>query len=161
MSGKINDVIINGIAHSWESVKLTFDNDVFNQFSSIDYDDKLESAFAYGNGKAHGPIARSGGKYTPGALKLTALKGAMQLFREWVAAKSANKKNYGKVIFQGVLQYLAEDDVPIKVEFRDLKWSSNTSGDKEGADPLTDSCELQPMRILRNGVTLYDSTDEV
>jgi hypothetical protein len=161
MAGQISAVSVNGIAHSWESVKLTFDGDIFNQFSSIDFDDKLESAFAYGTGKAHGPIARSGGKYTPGVVKLTALKGAIQLFREWVAAKSSTGKTYGNVIFQGVLQYLAEDDVPIKIEFRDLKWSTNTSGDKEGADPLTDSCELQPMRILRNGIALYDNGDEV
>jgi hypothetical protein len=161
MGGKITDLEVNGIAHSWESSKLTFDGDEFNQFSSIDFDDKLESAFAYGSGKSHGPIARSGGKYTPGVVKLTALKGAMQQFREWVAAKSPNGKSYGKVIFQGVFQYLGDDDVPIKIEFRNLKWVSNTSGDKEGADPLTDSCELQPMRILRNGIALYDNTDEV
>lgn len=161
MAGQINSVQINGVAHSWNAVKLTFDNDQFNQFESIDFDDKLESVFAYGTGRAQGPIARSAGKYTPGPVKLTALKSAVQLFREWVAAKSTNGKNYGHVIFQGVLQYLSEDDEPLMVEFRDLKWSTNTSADKEGGDPLKESFELQPMRIIRNGVTLYDSRDEV
>lgn len=151
-----DDVRINGHQHSWGSTKLKKDGEEYTGVTSIDYGDKLESVLAYGTGKAHGPRGRSSGKYTPDPLVLVMWKASAQRLRAELSKKSRSGKSYGKVISQWTLQFIEEGDDPITIDFQDCKWAENKATDEENPDPLKDTVTLQPMRILRNGLALFE-----
>jgi hypothetical protein len=151
-----DDVRVNGHQHSWGSTKFKVDGEEFTGVTSFDFGDKLESAMAYGTGKGHGPRGRSSGKYSCEPLVLVMWKSSAQALRAQLAKKSSSAKSYGKVIFQAVLQYVEAGDTPITVDFQDCKWAENKGTDEENPDPLKETVTVQPMRILRNGLALYE-----
>lgn len=151
-----DEVRINGHQHSWGSTKFKIDGEEFSGVTSIDYGDKLESVEAYGTGKAHGPRGRSSGKYSADPLVLVMWKASAQALRAQLAKKSTSGKSYGKVIFQAVLQFIETGEQPITIDFQDCKFAENKATDEENPDPLKETVTVKPLRVLRNGLALYE-----
>jgi len=151
-------VRINGIQHSWSSVKLTIDDEVFTGVTSIGFADQLGVAQAYGMGKHHAPLGQSAGKYSAEPLKLRMRKSSAQTLREQLAQRSSSGSAYGRVVFAVVLQYLEEDDTAMTVEFEGCRYVKTTDANEESPDPLTEEVEISVQRIRRNGLTLFDES---
>lgn len=150
---------VNGNAYSWGSLVFKLDGELYRGFRSVSYSEKRERAKYWGMGRAHAPMARTSGKYTPDPVKVAGKIGSVQKLREALAARAPDGKSYGNVEFQGLLQYIEYDETEITVEFDRLVWISNSAGHEEAAEALTEEFELDTMLIRRNGLTLYDATD--
>jgi hypothetical protein len=150
---------VNGNQHSWGSIKLKLDSDLFTGFTSIGFADKRERVKAYGMGRHQAPRGRSRGKYTVEPVKLVGWKGSIAIFRAALASRSDDGISYGNVEFQIVVQYIEYDEQPITVEIDRVVWTGNSTSDEESADNLKEEIELDAMLIRRNGLTLFDSTE--
>jgi hypothetical protein len=101
------------------------------------------------------------GKYVPGGLKVKGFTGGVQKMRELVAEQSANGRSYGAVWFPIHMQLLDANESPIDLEFVSCKWEEETSQISDNADPLQDELSFTFFRMLRNGLTLWDSSAEL
>ena len=149
-----DEIRINGIAHSWGSVKLKIAGERYSGVMSISYSDKLETAFGYGMGKDHKPRAQSRGKYSAEQVVMKAQSSTAQALRDMLADRGGTP-SYGVVAVSIVLQYLEPDDSPITVEFEDCRLVEDGSSDEEGSDVLSVELKWSTFGIIRNGLTLY------
>lgn len=154
----VDQVRINGIAHSWGSCKLKIAGERVRGILSISYSDKLETAFGYGMGRDHKPRSQSRGKYSAEPISMKATKSTAQEIREMLARRS-DGTSYGTVMVPIVLQYLEPDDKPITVEFEDCRLVENSASDEEGPDELTEELKWTTFGIRRNGLALYNGED--
>lgn len=150
---------VNGNAHSWGSIYFKIDGDRFYGFTAIGYADSRERAKGYGMGKHHAPRLRSRGKYTTEPVKVTGWKSSVQKLREKLAALSETGTDYGDVEVEIVVQYIERGDSPIDIEIERCVWTKNESSDEENPDPLKESFEMDCMKIRRNGLVLFDSSE--
>jgi hypothetical protein len=150
---------VNGNQHSWGSIIFKVEGDPFYGFTAIAWGEKRERVVAYGMGRHQAPRGKSRGKYSTENAKVTGWKGSVQALREALAAKSNNGKNYGDVTFQGVIQYIEEDDLSVTEELIDCTWAATSTAHEESADPLKEDFEIQFLYAKRNGLTLFDNTD--
>jgi hypothetical protein len=150
----VDEIRINGIAHSWGSVKLKIAGERYSGISSISYSDKLETAFGYGMGKAHKPRAQSRGKYSAEQVVMKVQTSTAQSIRDMLAQRG-DGTSYGVVSVPIVLQYLEPDDTAITVEFEDCRLVEDGSSDEEGADVLSVELKWSTFGIKRNDKTLY------
>jgi hypothetical protein len=153
-----DEIRVNGNAHSWGSILLKIDGDVFSGFTSIEFGDKRTRTKGYGMGRHQAPSRRSRGKYEVDPVKLEGFKGSLILVRAALAAKGPDGITYGDTEFQIVVQYVEASDQPITVELDGCVYTATTSSDKEGADLLMETVELDCMKIYRNGLTLFDGS---
>jgi len=156
MSDKIR---VNGNTLSWGSIKLKINGDRFTGFTSISYGEKRERVYQYGMGPAQAPRGISRGKYTPDPIKLGGPKSTFADLRAALAAQSADGRSYGNVVFQIFVEYVETDDSPVTVELIDCFLTANTSTEEESADSLKEEVEIMCMRVLKNGLSLYDGTE--
>lgn len=150
---------VNGNVHSWGSIVLKIDGERYYGFTSVSYADKRERVKQYGMGKHQAPRGRSRGKYTTDPVKLAGPKSSIQAARAALAARSSNGTSYGDVQFDIAVQYIETDETPINVSIEGCVWVSNSSSEEESADPLKEEVELDCMKILRNGLSLFDSSE--
>lgn len=150
---------VNGNQHSWGSIILKLDNERMTGFTGITFSDKRERVKAYGMGRHHAPIGRSRGKYTVELVKLTGWKGAIQILRASLAARSVGGKSYGDIEFQIVVQYIETGESPITVDIDRCVIAENSTSDEESPDPLKEEISIDPMLIRRNGLVLFDASD--
>ena len=113
-----DEVRINGNQHSWGSIKVKINGDLFYGFTAIGYADTRERVKAYGMGRSHAPRGRSRGKYTVEPVTLTGWKSSMQALRK-ALADAGDGTSYGDTICQIVVQYVEADDTPVTVELED------------------------------------------
>jgi hypothetical protein len=146
---------INGIAHSWGSVKLTIGGEKYSGVSSVTYSDKLEIAYGYGMGAGHRPRSISRGKYTPEQVVMKCEAATADQIRKQLA-RLGNGKSYGIAQVVIVLQYLEPSDLPITIKFDKCRLVEDNTSDEEGADVLTVELKFAPFGIERNGLTLYE-----
>lgn len=151
---------INGNVYSWSSIRLKVGPELFTGFTSISYADKRERVKQYGMGRHHAPRGRSAGKYTVEKVKLAGPKDTIQALRATLAARSPDRRSYGNVEFEIVVQYteFGNNLEPIHVEIERCVLVGNSTGEEESADPLKEEVEIDPMLIRRNGLTLFDSS---
>lgn len=149
-----DQVRINKNLYSWASIILKVAEERFTGFTAIGYGDKLERSVAYGMGGLPRGISR--GKYTVDESTLTGHTDTVQEVRKALANLSQDKKSYGDVRFQIVIQYVEQDLEPQTVELEDCVWIASNSSPSEGAEALTEDITFQPMRIRRNGLTLFE-----
>jgi hypothetical protein len=155
-----DEVRINGNAVSWGSIKVKIDNEPYFKFDSISYGDSVERVKYYGLGAHHAPVARSRGKYTTDPVKLRGLKTTFQAMREALASRSSDGRSYGNVEITIVAQYVEAGNNPITAEILGCVWVKNVDNNEESPDPLKEEVEFDCMKILRNGLTLFDSNGE-
>jgi hypothetical protein len=109
-------------------------------------------------GRHQAPRGRSRGKYTPGAGKLGGPPSSIQALREKLASKAPDGDSYGNIEFLLTVQYIDDGERPILVELQQCVITGNDTSNEESADPLKEEIEIMPMRVLRNGKTLYDKS---
>lgn len=153
-----DEIRVNGTLHSWGSITVKIKDERFTGFTSISYGDSLERTKAYGMGRSQAPRGRSRGKYIVEPVTLTGFKQTIQTLRESLA-NAAGGSSYGHIQFLVVVEYTEPDESPITVELEQCVWAKNTSSEEEGPDPLMEDIELDCMRIVRNGLVLFEKTE--
>jgi len=154
-----DEIRVNGNQYSWGSITLKIRGDLFSGFTSITISDKRERVLAYGMGRHHSPRGRSSGRYTPDPVKITGWRASVAAARAGLAAFAKDQKSYGNVEFDVITQYFEDfDGPPLVVLCEQCVWISNNAADEEAPDPLKEEIEVQPMRIYRNGLSLFDGT---
>lgn len=157
-----DEIRVNGNTYSYASTILKIDGERYWGITSMSYGDKRERVHGYGMGKSQAPRSKSKGKYTVKPTKLVGEKATIQAIRDQLAAKSSNGKSYGDVSVPIFLQYVEDDQPdPITIEILDCTVEDDDSSNENNSDPSKDEITFLPMRIKRNGLTLYDSSQEV
>lgn len=155
----IDDVRINGKMYSWSSVITKLDGERIFGLKSISYSDKVERSYGYGQGRHHGPRGQSAGKYTPGPVTMGFEKQTADLVRKKIASKAVGGTSLAGVKFQFTIQYSELGADPITDELVDVRWASIDSKNEEGPDPLYEEAEFTCMRVLWNGIALFDDSE--
>lgn len=151
-------VRINGVQIGWASISLKINGQAYTGLSAIEYGDKRERGFAWGMGRHGGPRGRPPGKYTPDPFTLTAWTSTSLAIQKDLAARAPDGVSYGNVVCQLILQYVEKDDGTVTVEAQDAVLAEVSASAEEGPDATSEKLIFQPMRIIRNGRTLYDSS---
>lgn len=152
---------INGNLISWASLKVKLNGEPYSGITSIEYSDGRERAYAYGIGRHHAPRGMTAGKYTPEPCVITCWKSTAKAIREAVAKRAQDGRSYGSVTDNVlVVQYVEPTDAVITVEIQDAPITKIEASDEEGPEGLNEKITLAPMRIIRDGLTLYDSTEQ-
>jgi hypothetical protein len=151
-------VRVNGVQISWSSVKLKIGGTPYTGITAVEYADGVEKSYAYGMGRHHAPRGITRGKYTPEPFVLTAWASTAKAIREDLNAK-ASGRGISNVPVAIVLQYVEKDDAVITIEALDARLTKNEASNEEGPDALSEKLTFMPMRIKRNGVALYDTTE--
>jgi hypothetical protein len=149
---------VNGNLIGWGSHILRIDGDRAIGVTAINWDQARERAYGAGMNRAHAPIGRTGGKYLPGALKTTMYKHTAIALREKLAAQASDQQSYGNVAVPIFLQ-VAEGDVTSTTEFEECVVTKESSDAEENPDPEKEVWEWSVMRILNNGLSLFDDTE--
>jgi hypothetical protein len=155
----IDTLRVNGNLVSWASTIFKIYTDRFTGLVSIGWDDKRERVPGYGMNRSHAPIGRTSGKYTPGIVKVKMHKHAAIDLRFYLANLAVDGRSYGNAIFPMYLQYV-ESDLVSTVEFFDCATTGETCSDEESPDPRFEEWEFSTLRIRKDGLTLYDSSEE-
>jgi hypothetical protein len=150
---------VNGNVHGWGGIKLKLKNARYYGAVEVTYADKLERVEAAGMGRHHAPNRRSPGKYTCDPSKIKFFKESAEIFRSALAAEAEDGRSYGTVEFEAVIQFIEPGGLPMQVELRRCTWTEDAGNHAESADPLFDETTIKPMYIVRNGKTLFDSSE--
>ncbi len=154
-----DEVRVNGNQLSWGSITLKIDQAKYFGFTAISFGDKRERTYAFGINRSQAPRGRSRGKYTPEPVALTGWKGSVQQVLQ-ALADAGGGASYGDYEFQIVVEYFEENDEQITVELDDCVVTGVTASEEEGPDPLKTELEISCMRVRRNGLTLYDNSED-
>ena len=149
---------VNGLAYGWGSCVFKLADQRFTGITSIDYEDKLETAMLYGATRDQAPVGQTGGKYVPGEVSVTMRKDSAKAFLAALASRSRDGKSIGQVYFEGVVQYIEPDDTPHTHLLHRMRCTGIKNSAKEGSDPLTVELGMTTQAIERDGITLYDQT---
>lgn len=151
-------VRVNGVQIGWPSISLKINGQAYTGLSAIEFGDKRERGFAYGMGRHGGPRGRPPGKYTPDPFSITAWTSTAAAIRKDIAARASDGVSYGNVVCQIILQYVEQTDGTVTVEAQDCTLGEISASNEEGPDATNEKLVFQPMRIIRNGLTLFDSS---
>ncbi len=151
-----NEVRINNNTIGWGSAICRINGIAQNWPTSISYAEKRERGVVYGMGRHHAPRGRTSGKYSVENPKIKGPRGDVQGFVDYLASLSSDGTSYGDVRFDIVLQYI-EAEQTVTVEIEDCRIVGISGSDDEGTDALQDEIEIQAMRLIRNGKTLYSN----
>lgn len=151
-------VRVNGVQIGWPSISLKINGQAYTGLSAIEFGDKRERGFAWGMGRHGGPRGRPPGKYTPDPFVLTAWTSTAAAIRKDIAARATDGVSYGNVVCQIVLQYVEQTDGVVTVEAQDAVLAEVSASNEEGPDATSEKLTFQPMRVIRNGLTLFDSS---
>ena len=151
-------VRVNGTQIGWPSISLKINGQAYTGVTAIEFGDKRERGLAFGMGRHGGPRGRSPGKYTPDPFAITAYTSTAAAMIKDIAARATDRVSYGNVICQIILQYVEKDDGTVTVEAQDCTLQEISASSEESADATSDKLVFQPMRIIRNGLTLFDSS---
>lgn len=154
----IDNFRVNGSIVSWPDVITKIDGKRVNGITGITYSDKRERVKAYGQGRHYKPRGRSRGKYNPENPKLTLHKDTAQKIRDYLAAKAEDGVSYGNVEFELSVQWVADSGDAMHVQLQRCTIAGDNGAADENPDPNVDELELDTMGVIRNGKTLYDST---
>jgi hypothetical protein len=154
-----DSVRINGIQISWSSVRFKIDGTPYYGITAIEYGDGMERALAYGMGRHHAPRSRTRGKYTPKPFVVTGFTATARTIRQALAQR-AGTAGIASVLVPILLQYSETADGPtITIEAFDCTLDDIEAGHDEGPDPLSEKLTFQPLRLKRDGVAMYDTSE--
>lgn len=150
---------VNGNDYDWGSITFKTGNQIFDAFTKISYGDKRTRTKGYGAGKHRAPTHRGRGKYEIDPVKVTGYTYELQAFRAALAAEASDGVSYGNVEFEIIVQY-EENGVLHQVEIERCVWFEDAAAhDESSTDPLTEEVSFDPMRLSRDGLTLFDSSE--
>lgn len=155
----IDQISVNGNAESWGYLVFKFMGQRFWGFTGVEFSDKITEALGYSSGRHHAPTRRSAGKYEIDPVKVTGYPTSLQAFREVLAAFSETGTSYGSVEFEATLQTVLPSGNPLQADFSRCRWISNGASWQEDAEVQKEDFTIQPMRVARNGLVLFDDSE--
>lgn len=150
---------VNGSAPSWGHIIFKLGEERYHGVLSIGYGDKLETIMGYGMGRHHAPTRRSAGKYSTDPGKLKMWKDSAEALRTALAALSEDGRSYGMVEFECVIQVVWPNGKPMTIELHRMRLTEDTSQHDESAELLSEDMTYSCMSIVRDGKTLFDSSE--
>jgi len=155
-----DQVRINGDVPSWADVYMRLDGERYYGVTEVTYKDSRNRVNVYGMGRAQAPRGKTSGKYEVDVVALKMDKPAVKAFRAALAAKASDKKSFGSVRFQAVVQYVTADGSHSQTDtIHNCTWQSGATSNTESGDPLMDAVEIHCTHIDYDGLTLYDGTE--
>ena len=151
----------NGFELSWASALAKVDNDEFFGFTGVDYEEKLERAFARGMGKDGVPRGVTRGQYSVEGSSVKMYKSSALALIEKLAQKSKGGKSYGNVPFFFSLQYV-EEEVSITEELHSCLISGRKASIAQGPEGAIDELTITVLYAKLStpniqGMTLFDN----
>lgn len=134
--------LINGIRHEWSSIEIKLDGDVYVGVKSIKYSASLKGTKLRGTHPA--PIGRTRGEYD--------CEASIELwFAEAVTFRKKLGDGYLEKAFDIVVSYVEEEFDTIVDELIGCRIVKDEGGGSQGADGLSISWDLDPMKITFDG----------
>jgi hypothetical protein len=151
--------LINGDAHSWTSVRVKKGGQSWSGVTAINWSQKRERSMLYGAGKHGAPRGRTAGKYSVDAASMKMSKGSAAAFKKDLALLAQDRKSYGNVEFDITVQFINSGDQAVTVELQRCVITGTSSTNEEtSSDALIEEFTLSVMRVVEDGLTLYDAT---
>lgn len=152
----------NGYELSWHSSIAKVENDEFFGWTGVDYEEKLERAFARGFERGGPPRAMTRGTYSVDGGVLKGNKSSMIALLEKLASLSPDGLSYGFAPFFFSLQYI-ENDIAITEELYECRVSGRKVSLAHGADALVEEIPIMVMYAKlttanKSGMTLFDNS---
>lgn len=151
-------VRINGNQIGWASMSLKINGQAYTGITAIEYGDKRTRTLAYGMARHGGPRGRPPGKYEPDPFAITAWTSTAATIRKDLAQRSPDGVSFGNVVCSIILQYVETSDGIVMIEAQDATLGEISASNEEGPDATSEKLVFQPLRILRNGLSLFDSS---
>jgi hypothetical protein len=143
MAATIPYPLINGYRHGFSSIELKLNNQLFVGFKSINYTRTRSRSAVMGNHPD--PIA-----WTRGTNEY---KGDCELYlAEFSLFQSLLGKGYGDVAFSVLVTYGESEFDTIVDELIGCHLDSVDASNGQGTDALTRKFDLNPLKILHNGI---------
>lgn len=135
--------LVNGVRHSFASIELKLNAQIFIGFKSINYNRTRSRAKVRGN--SPDPLGKTIGDndYTADAELYLA---------EWNQFQSSLGVGYGDVFFQVLVTYSANGFDTIQDVINGCTIDSTEASQSQGPDPLVRKFDLAPLKILYNGI---------
>jgi hypothetical protein len=135
--------LINGVRHDFSSVEAKLAGLVFIGVKSIDYSRTRERGMVQGNHPD--PMGKTRGKNT--------YKATVEVYiAEWNAFQKQLGPGYGDVFFPFLVTYVENGFDTICDEIQGCTMDSTEASMSTGTDPLTRKFELNPLKILFDGI---------
>lgn len=148
---------INGNAYGWASCVFKLVDERFSGVKSISYGDKLETSMVYGSNRHGAPVGQTGGKYVTDEVKIVMRRDSAKAFVAALARRSPDGKSVGRVIFEGVVQFV-EDETPHTHLLHRMRLVGQTASLEEGSEAAYDELTCTVQTIERDGITLFDQS---
>lgn len=149
---------VNGNLISWGSCTFKLGGEVFTSVAEIAYNDKIETAQGYGMAPHQGPRGRTRGKYSCDPTKVKMFLDGVRDLRVKLMLLASDQRSYGTVVFDGEVQF-AEPGMDAHVhQLFGLRWTNEAETVSEGPDGIMAEIELNTMYIIRDGGTIFDSS---
>lgn len=138
--------LINGVRHSFSSIELKLGTNIFVGFKSINYSRKRTRTIV--RGKSPDPLGKTRGtnEYTADCEIYLAEWNAL------LAQLQAIAPGYGDVLFTVLVTYSENGFDTIQDTINGCSIDTTEASQAEGPDPLVRKVELNPLKILFNGV---------
>ncbi len=156
MAGRILE---NGKQYSWGSVRLILANGTIEieGYSEITWGQKRNRTKGRGQGRHQAPQVRSNGEYDVDNVKFAFRVDHADELRDRLAELAPDRRSYGDVEFEIMVQ-LVEEKVST-LEFRQATVAGEGGSYKSGPEGMMEELEFDIMRALKNGKTLYNSSE--
>lgn len=157
MSG--DSLRVNGHVVSWADHILKINGVRWFGITGIEYGQKRERSYAHGMSKAHAPIGKTAGKYTPEPLKLTMWARTEIALRRYLMTLAEDSASYGNVSIPIFLQISNGPSDICTVEFVACTIASESASDDESPDANKRTIEFAPDFLVIDGGMLFDNTE--
>jgi len=140
--------LVNGHRCDWSSVRINAAGKSYTGVKSINYRQALTPGVMRGTRSQ--PTGRTRGIYEP--------EGSLEMYKEdyqelITDLAKGGTLGYMEVSFQVVVQYTPSGLAVITDTLAGVRLASDEDSPSEGSDPLTVSCDLSIMYVLRNGLS--------
>jgi hypothetical protein len=154
-----DSTLINGDVHNWTSVRIKKNGQSWSGVTAINWSQKRERAMLYGAAKHGAPRGRTSGKYSVDSASMKMAKGSAAIFKKELAQQAPDQKSFGNVEFDITVQFIASGEQAITVELQRCVITGTSSTNEESStDALVEEFTLSVMRVVEDGLTLYDAT---
>lgn len=143
MSTPIQYPLINGVRHSFASIELKLNSQIFIGFKSINYTRTRSRSKVRGN--SPDPLGKTMGEndYTADCEVYIA---------EWNLFQELLGPGYGDVFFPVLVTYSANGFDTIQDVINGCTMDSTEASNSQGPDPTIRKFDLAPLKILYNGI---------
>jgi len=148
MTTPIQYPLINGVRHSFSSIELKIAGLIFVGFKTINYSRTRSRSNVHG--KSPDPIGKTRGK--------NEYKADCELYlAEWNALQAELGPGYGDTFFTITVTYGENGFDTIQDVIKGCTLDSTDASNSEGTDPTVRKLDLNPMKILFNGIEDMDT----